>query len=1076
MNSILFDFLRKTVFLLFILLSLFNDCFGQVLNGHYGIGNQLQADTFPGYSIITGSLTMSGSDLSHVDSLYSLTEIHGDLYIFGADSLSNLDGLSNLTLIGGDLLLIAGANSSLQNLTNIDGLANVSSIGGKIQFDHPDGLLNVDGLIGLTNIPEDFFITGLAIENLDGLANLDSIGGLLSISACPNLSNVDGLADLTYVGGTFRMYEETNIPANTILTNLDSLSNLTYVGNSLSISGFLSLSNVDGLSGLTHLQEGFGISSPALQNVDGLINVDSIEGGFGLTDCSSLANVDGLSSLKYVGGQFRISGTNFLTNLNGLSNLKTIGDRIFMLDNASLADISGFSSLTTIGSSPATPGTSIMSVRIQDHPLLTSLAGLDNLQKIAGGIAIVQNPLLTQFDGFSQVDSLYGGLTVLSNHSLQNLHGLRNIHYYGSSSMNVKQNSSLNDCCGLYNYVNSVGLTEASQKISSNGNGCDAASILANGPCGIDDEYFLSGYAYYDINLNCQNDSIDLAGQYEIIQAMPGPFYGSTDEFGNYLLSIDTGTYSISVFPSRPGWQSCTINIQATVLPSDSTVFVQDLGIHRDSCPDLSLELSGFWSRRCFPGTISLDYCNWGINPTHQTKLFVRLPQYLTLLSSSLPFSYLPDSTLEIDIGTVSSLNCGSVQLHTEVSCSSIELLEIVQCVDAWMDSPDLCPPSAPNWSGASLMIQQACRDSLNRFSVINIGQADMADSSQYRIFADDALVQTGNLSLQQGDTLLFDIQSTGQMFRLEVEQEEHHPQNSMVSAALEGCTVSLDSLSSKGFLDNYPLPIRHPGPTFAAMCRPIIGAYDPNDKQVVPQGFGNNGLTRPGSRLQYLVRFQNTGNDTAFNIFIIDTLSANLDLRTLEIEATSHPYRLEVNGYEQAVLHFYFDNILLPDSNINEAASHGFIQFSIDHHSSAPLDTEIKNFADIYFDFNLPIRTNHTLNTLSLFQEEAIGSLSDISLTYLPNKSTSLDNFVSSNIRVFPNPAKNFLKISGKAIKDHSLEIEWINIQGKVVRRSRQSVSFGPFEYEENLENFTPGLYFLRINGETSFKIMIQR
>ncbi len=48
-----------------------------------------------------------------------------------------------------------------------------------------------------------------------------------------------------------------------------------------------------------------------------------------------------------------------------------------------------------------------------------------------------------------------------------------------------------------------------------------------------------------------------------------------------------------------------------------------------------------------------------------------------------------------------------------------------------------------------------------------------------------------------------------------------------------------------------------------------VISSYDPNEMAVTPQG------TIPsGTQLQYTIQFENTGNDTAQNIYIMDTLS----------------------------------------------------------------------------------------------------------------------------------------------------------------------------------------------------------
>lgn len=137
-------------------------------------------------------------------------------------------------------------------------------------------------------------------------------------------------------------------------------------------------------------------------------------------------------------------------------------------------------------------------------------------------------------------------------------------------------------------------------------------------------------------------------------------------------------------------------------------------------------------------------------------------------------------------------------------------------------------------------------------------------------------------------------------------------------------------------------------------------GAFDPNDKQVVSgQGrIADGDLPMQDSVLNYLIRFQNTGTDTAFNIYVRDTLDvANLEMGSLRITGASHPYTVSMSSGGQMQL--TFTNILLPDSNTNEAASHGWIAYRIHRKSTVTLGTVIPNSASIYFDFNAPVKTN---------------------------------------------------------------------------------------------------------------------
>jgi hypothetical protein len=64
-------------------------------------------------------------------------------------------------------------------------------------------------------------------------------------------------------------------------------------------------------------------------------------------------------------------------------------------------------------------------------------------------------------------------------------------------------------------------------------------------------------------------------------------------------------------------------------------------------------------------------------------------------------------------------------------------------------------------------------------------------------------------------------------------------------------------------------------------------------------------------------------------------------------------------------VLTWTFNPINLPDSTTDLLGSNGYIRFSIKPKENLPEKTKIENFADIYFDYNPPVRTNTTMNTL---------------------------------------------------------------------------------------------------------------
>jgi len=143
-----------------------------------------------------------------------------------------------------------------------------------------------------------------------------------------------------------------------------------------------------------------------------------------------------------------------------------------------------------------------------------------------------------------------------------------------------------------------------------------------------------------------------------------------------------------------------------------------------------------------------------------------------------------------------------------------------------------------------------------------------------------------------------------------------------------------------------------------------LVCAYDPNDKIATPSGVDSLGwINRETDYLEYTIRFQNTGNDTAINVQILDRLDQNLKWETFTPLASSHPMTIHYDNSGE--VSFKFENILLPDSIVNEPASHGFVKFGIDIKENLTHETPIYNTAEIYFDFNPAIITNTKINSI---------------------------------------------------------------------------------------------------------------
>lgn len=154
-------------------------------------------------------------------------------------------------------------------------------------------------------------------------------------------------------------------------------------------------------------------------------------------------------------------------------------------------------------------------------------------------------------------------------------------------------------------------------------------------------------------------------------------------------------------------------------------------------------------------------------------------------------------------------------------------------------------------------------------------------------------------------------------------------------------------------------------------------GSFDPNDIREIHGGSISSARVRNGEYLQYLIRFQNTGTDTAFRVLIRDTISNSFNPATVETIASSHPCNFISGGGKNLI--WDFQQILLPDSNRNESGSHGWVAFRVKPADTVALGSVLRNKASIYFDYNFPVITNTEITTITNLQTCTwTGALSD--------------------------------------------------------------------------------------------------
>jgi uncharacterized repeat protein (TIGR01451 family) len=103
------------------------------------------------------------------------------------------------------------------------------------------------------------------------------------------------------------------------------------------------------------------------------------------------------------------------------------------------------------------------------------------------------------------------------------------------------------------------------------------------------------------------------------------------------------------------------------------------------------------------------------------------------------------------------------------------------------------------------------------------------------------------------------------------------------------------------------------------------------------------------GKDIVYSIGFKNTGNDTAYNVVITDTLSNLLRANTVQMISSSHTCKTTVKGN---IVTFELLNIKLPKATTNNLKSMGFVSFKVKPSPTLVAGNIITNKANTYYNY----------------------------------------------------------------------------------------------------------------------------
>ena len=486
-------------------------------------------DTLNGSTVVTGNLIIgASSDITHLDSLYFLTEITGNFEI-GQDG-SNTEGVPN-------------GNSALVDIGDFPFL---QKIGGRYYVTQNTNLVNGGNFPVLEKIGGVFFIRDNdRLESMGTFPRLKSIGTYFSIRSNEILPSLYDFPALTSIGmGSPWVPSVSSTTSGAVdsvsivVENNDSLkyccvlrkfnSNGTYP-----VSGKVYVNNnaTEGCDEIcTFLQYTGNIVLTTQQAVDtiratlGDPRITILKGGLTIGPSNDITDLSPLNFLTEITGNFFINNDSVLVNIGSFPTLKKIGGYLVIENNANLEDVGDFPALERIGqhlvirtnANLEDAGNFSALERIETHVEITTNNNLKNagdfpvLEKIGGVFLIERNNNLEDLGDFPELDSIGGFYAIANNIRLTNvgyfpslttigqyfsIRGNDNLRYLyefpeltsigngstffmdGTFSILLQDNSLLKYCCVLTKF-RSGGTYQVSDNVLINRNamGCNGTS------------------------------------------------------------------------------------------------------------------------------------------------------------------------------------------------------------------------------------------------------------------------------------------------------------------------------------------------------------------------------------------------------------------------------------------------------------------------------------------------------------------------------------------------------------------------------------------------------------------------
>ncbi len=561
----------------------------------------------------------------------------------------------------------------------------------------------------------------------------------------------------------------------------------------------------------------------------------------------------------------------------------------------------------------------------------------------------------------------------------------------------------------------------------------------------------INGRVLLDMDSDCIADPNNAAASewYINVSSPTNVYRQKINDDGSFVIFVkEFGTVTLTSLPPSDLWKSCSDSQEFTFDATNVNGSSQKCSFLAQptelKCPKGKIDVANPLLRRCFDNIFYVAYANLGTGPLIDAKIEIQLDDKFILKSCSLPnFTLTNDNRLIADVATLDVMKKGQFYFEINIDCDK-SLLGETHCIEAKLLPFNDC---GVNYIGPKLDLKSECKNNTIKFTITNVGQQAMTESLNYIVIEDDVMKTTKPVKLQVAESLEYSIEATTSTYRIILPQVKDYKNQTFLTKAIEACTT--DPNPSLGYITNFQESDEEL--YIDILCKENTGSFNSNEMMVLPRGYGDAQNILPNTELEYMIRFQNTGTDTAINVWIKDTIMENLDLSSFNLKYSSHPVNISM---KDNVILFAYPSIMLLDSTKSVSNSRGFIAYSVK--TKKDLDNaKVSNRASIYFDYNKPIATNTINQNIALW---VLAKAVDKPLDQLM-------------VNIYPNPTSrwiNFVNKSGQEVR-----IKIFNANGTLV----DELNFAEAEFSYDALHLK-GFYFCQnilSNGQKEvFKLMI--